>query len=564
MTDTPSSASSEGPDPSALLRSAREACDDPATDALASLLQSKLPGYRVGPRIGRGGMGVVFRARQPKLQREVAIKVLTAPGGRAGEGASEDRAVWTTRFLREAQSLAKLDHPGIVKLYDFGEDDGIAWIVMELIDGSSLRDLLRMGAMAPDEALAIVPPLCAALHFAHQRGVIHRDIKPENILVKEDGEVKLVDFGLAKLIDDGPQVSLTGTREAMGTMRYMAPEQLDEPRCVDHRADIFSMGVVLYEMLTGHVPQGVIEPPSRSSAAPESMDKVVLTALARRPEERYESAAAMGSTLEEGAPDGGEVEPAPASPPGDRMPDPQATPEVNEPGGGMLTATPEADMRLGQIVDSVLAGLSLLTMFTVHLPLALLHSLCTLIPTIVPSFNGAVSAAVLRAASGLLGALMVFVASANAPGGAWDGGAWAKAAGLAFLISCSQMLSATITRRARQGFRWGPSARARFYWAGFLLSLLLTLATLQEFPLGVVFLGVTFWWLSHVTRIHDVRLAKDRSYVQSAAGLLACVMGIMSGIMPLAVLPGFFALALGALEGSGTPHIPRPEAGRVR
>ncbi|MCP3980874.1 MAG: serine/threonine protein kinase, partial [bacterium] len=168
-------------------------------------------------------------------------------------------------------------HPNLVSIHDYGQDGPLGWLVMEYVDGSSLRDLIHAGKLEPPEALALIPKICDALQYAHDRGVVHRDVKPANILVGRDGVVKIADFGLAKLIGvPAALVSLTGSREVLGTFRYMAPEQLERPLEVDHRADIYSLGVVFYEMLTGEIPMGRFDPPSAHSAAAPEVDDVVL------------------------------------------------------------------------------------------------------------------------------------------------------------------------------------------------------------------------------------------------------------------------------------------------
>ena len=235
-------------------------------------------------------MGAVFRARQPSLGRDVAVKVMLAP--------PENADGWRERFAREARTLARLSHPGIVTVHDFGQDDDMAWIVMEFVQGTNLRQLMSEGRLSPEEALSIAGPICAALGFAHERGVVHRDIKPENVLVDTDGRVKLVDFGLAQVAGPDDQ-RLSRVGQALGTPRYMAPEQLDRPLEVDHRADIFSLGVVLYELLTGQVPAGVVEPPSRKVQVDVRIDEVVLRALEREPERRYQRARDFESRIGE-------------------------------------------------------------------------------------------------------------------------------------------------------------------------------------------------------------------------------------------------------------------------
>ena len=282
--DRPEARQPHTPIPGAdLLADAAERIPAADLEALRLRVQSQLPDYELMESLGRGGMGAVFRARQVKLDREVAIKVLLPPPGEV-EG-------WSERFQREAQALARLVHPGIVTVHDFGQGEDLAWIVMELVDGADLRQMLDEGRLPQAEALAIVPALCEALQYAHDQGVVHRDIKPENVLFDRFGGVKLVDFGLAKLSGDAGGLQLTRTDQAMGTPRYMAPEQLERPRDVDHRADLFSLGVVFYEMLTGHVPAGVVEPPSRIAGVDPGIDDVVLGALEREPDRRPQSAA---------------------------------------------------------------------------------------------------------------------------------------------------------------------------------------------------------------------------------------------------------------------------------
>ena len=238
-----------------LVAAARQAALEEPFDGLRRRLQEQLPEIELDECIGRGGMGVVFRARQRALDRPVAVKALLPPPG--------DSQGWGERFRREAQVLARLQHPGIDTVQDYGQADDLAWLVMELVEGTILRVLMEGERLSPDKALGLVPPICEALQYVHERGIVHRDVKPENVLLDTEGRVKLVDFGLAKLSAGGGGANLTRSDQAMGTPRYMAPEQLERPQEVDHRADIFSLGVVFYEMLTGQVPAGVVEPPSR-------------------------------------------------------------------------------------------------------------------------------------------------------------------------------------------------------------------------------------------------------------------------------------------------------------
>src|ERR1044071_9537138 len=171
------------------------------------------------------------------------------------------------RFTREARALAKLSHPNIVTVYDFGEAGGLNYFLMEYVDGPNLRQVERAGKLSPREALQIIPQICAALQFAHDEGIVHRDIKPENVLLDKKGRVKIADFGLAKILGQEPQdLRLTGARDVMGTPHYMAPEQVEKPQEVDHRADIYYLGVVFYEMLTGELSLGKVQAPSQKVA----------------------------------------------------------------------------------------------------------------------------------------------------------------------------------------------------------------------------------------------------------------------------------------------------------
>lgn len=251
--------------------------------------------------LGRGGMGAVYKARQKELDRIVALKILPP-------GIGHDRA-FAERFTREAKALAKLNHPHIVTLYDFGQVDGLFYFFMEYVDGVNLRQLLSGRRMSPSEALAIVPQICEALQFAHDRGIIHRDIKPENILLGKDGQVKIADFGVAKIVagDAGEPLSsgappsqpeITESGRVLGTPQYMAPEQASHPLEVDHRADIYSLGVVFYQMLTGELPGKRIERPSRKVQIDVRLDEVVLRALEEKPERRYQQASTFKTQVE--------------------------------------------------------------------------------------------------------------------------------------------------------------------------------------------------------------------------------------------------------------------------
>jgi predicted Ser/Thr protein kinase len=237
-------------------------------------------------------MGIVFKVRQPQLDRFVALKIL-APG-------RTEAARFAERFQREAQALARLSHPNIVTIHDFGQAGPFYFLLMEFVDGVNLRQLVRARKLQPKEALAIVPPICDALQFAHDRGVVHRDIKPENILLDKDGRVKIADFGIAKMLGSEPATEGMDESQPAGTPHYMAPEQDELPRQADHRADIYSLGVVLYELLTGELPGKPIEPPStrvHEVRIDVRLDEVVLRALEREPERRYQTAADLKSAV---------------------------------------------------------------------------------------------------------------------------------------------------------------------------------------------------------------------------------------------------------------------------
>lgn len=255
-------------------------------------LEKQLPQLQIGELIGQGGMGFVYKAKQRHLDRDVALKILHAE-------LQQDPA-FAKRFEREAKALAKLNHPNIVSVFDSGHTEaGDYYFVMEYVDGVNLREVLHGGHLSPEKALAIVPQVCEALQYAHERGIVHRDIKPENILVDSRGQVKIADFGLAKLLDPtvtGENLSHAGQR--MGTAHYMAPEQARGATNIDHRADIYSLGVVIYEMLTGELPIGRFAPPSRTVKLDGRLDKLVLKTLESRPEQRYQKASDIKTELE--------------------------------------------------------------------------------------------------------------------------------------------------------------------------------------------------------------------------------------------------------------------------
>ncbi len=275
----------------AIKDSATQPAMPPFEPPLLTELARLFPQLEVLELIGKGGMGAVYKARQPSLDRFVALKILP-PETVAGQGFGE-------RFNREARALARLGHPNIVAVYDFGQAGGLHYFLMEFVDGVNLRQLQRAGRLSPREALQIIPQICDALQYAHDEGVVHRDIKPENVLVDRKGRVKIADFGLAKILGRDPaDLRLTGEGQVMGTPHYMAPEQIEHPLEVDHRADIYSLGVVFYEMLTGELPLGRFAPPSRKVRVDVRLDEVVLHALEKEPELRYQHASEVKTDVQ--------------------------------------------------------------------------------------------------------------------------------------------------------------------------------------------------------------------------------------------------------------------------
>lgn len=266
---------------------------EPPTDEEAA---AWFPGFTEIRLLGRGGMGAVYAARQTSLDRNVALKLLP-------EELSRD-ATAAERFRREAQALAKLNHPNIISIHDFGETPGGSfYFVMEQVEGTDLHQLIRKGELPLAMALDVVRQVCEALEYAHAQGIVHRDIKPANILIDAKGRVKVSDFGLALLVADpssGP--SPTMTQGMVGTPEYIAPEQRRGEARIDHRADLYSLGVMLYEMLTGTLPCGAFEPPSKHSEVDGKMDRVVIRAMQPEPDKRYQHASEVREDVHKAAP----------------------------------------------------------------------------------------------------------------------------------------------------------------------------------------------------------------------------------------------------------------------
>jgi len=274
----------------------------PPVDELAKLF----PQLEILECLGRGGMGAVYKARQPRLDRLVALKIL-APE-------KQNDPQFAERFEREARVLAKLSHPNIVSVFEFGEVQGRFYLIMEYVDGLTLRQVMQAGKISPAQALELVPKICDALQYAHEHDIVHRDIKPENILLDKQGRLKIADFGIAKIAGvEANGLSLTGVRDVMGTPNYMAPEQVEKPLTVDHRADIYSLGVVFYEMLTGELPLGKFPPPSKKVQVDVRLDEVVLHALEKEPARRYQQASQVKTAVENIAGSPAQIAAAPAA-----------------------------------------------------------------------------------------------------------------------------------------------------------------------------------------------------------------------------------------------------------
>ena len=266
-------------------------------------IEKKIGRYEVISVVGRGAMGTVYKALDPLIERTVAIKTISL------DFSAAERAEFEERFFREAKSAGRLSHPNIVTIYDVGETDDEAFIAMEFLEGQSLRELLDSGVVLEiPQICRIAKRIASALDYAHSNQVVHRDIKPGNIMIGRNREIKIMDFGIAKVASDSRTIDGT----LLGSPKYMAPEQiLGQP--VDGRADLFALGALLYEMLTGRAPfsgdnlntimykivnEDPVRPSKVTSLVPAEFDAIIARALAKRPEKRYQSARSFGNDLQ--------------------------------------------------------------------------------------------------------------------------------------------------------------------------------------------------------------------------------------------------------------------------
>ncbi|MBE7497148.1 MAG: protein kinase [Verrucomicrobiaceae bacterium] len=256
-------------------------------------MQAMLPQYDEWSLLGCGGMGAVYKARQTSLDRLVAIKVLPPE-------AAADEAEFIERFKNEARTMARLNHAAIVAVYDFGAtEDGLLYFVMEFIDGTDVAKMMQaQGRLPPEYALAITAHVCDALAYAHEHGVIHRDIKPANILINMEGAVKVADFGLARMQEPGQTSSLTRSGLTMGTPDFVAPESLVLGAEVDGRADLYAVGVMLYNMLTGEIPRGFFQLPSEKTGCDTRFDAIIRRAMEQDVARRYQSSRELRRDLD--------------------------------------------------------------------------------------------------------------------------------------------------------------------------------------------------------------------------------------------------------------------------
>jgi serine/threonine protein kinase len=433
----------------------------PVEPPSVELLRAAFPDLEIQSLIGSGGMGAVYKTRQPRLNRIVALKVLP-------ESLAAD-AQFAERFEREAQLLARLNHPGIVTVYDFGQSGGFFYLLMEYIDGVNLRQAMQAGRFSPEAALALVPHICEALQYAHGEGVLHRDIKPENILLDTRGRLKIADFGIAKMLGEKAGLPLTASGAVIGTPHYMAPEQFEKPREVDQRADIYSLGVVLYEMLTGELPVGRFAPPSEKSRVDPRVDTVVFRALEKERERRFGSAAEVKTSVEQ-ITTGGAGAQTPQMPP--------IAPSTRQTAKG---ATASAVLACLSLVPGMLVVLGLFTVSAVEQGV---HS-SLVVPRIIPFvLFGLISAAFGLAGTALgLSALFQVRRSNGSRAGA-------KRA-LVGTVLWPALFAVFIVSLAASRILGG------FFLGGYAFVPRLAVATILAVLAGVVVVAVPWWWATH-------------------------------------------------------------------
>ncbi len=571
--DTPPSPTSSLDHARAALKRASAGLEPADIQGLRVALQAAVGGeYIVGESLGQGGMGAVFRAQQTTLDRPVAIKVLLPSG-------DVPREEWVERFRRESKALASLSHPGIVAVHGYGESDSLVWIVMEAVDGSNLRELLRDGDLSPDEALSIAPQICRALQYAHDHGVVHRDVKPENVLLDASGQVKLVDFGLAKLDPEIQNIQATAGSQVLGTFRYMAPEQLDAPRTVDHRADIFSLGVVLYEMLTGQIPQGTFEPPSKRVPVDERVDEVVARSLEREPERRYQLASDVATRVDEirsGSDSAGTDTSVGAAAPSeqDASEDPlsQARLRQHRLGGWLDSGVVLTGLAIlgtgGPLVASELSAWSwLLTLGTAYMAgLAL--------PGFVGSFiepkRSTVHMPFLRVASAALALGATLLVAPPVPMADMSGTGRALLRNLVQILQVVALLplvSAAFSAVCPTGFQWGTVGLAVLRWLGGGCVLLVLASAAAPWGEGysvlqvllLVFFAVILFYVLTTSKYHmPYKMHKVRSVLLASGGPVGVLLILMAarsaGVdpRPLAIAAAVATGLVGGLLGAGT------------